>query len=294
MAVSGFVLLDKPVGITSRAAGARVARIFGTKKFGHVGTLDPMASGLLIIALGNATKMIPYLPDGVKGYEFAIQWGVQTDTGDITGSVQSSECSVQIPTDTEIIAACGAMTGACDQMPPAFSAKKIDGVPAYKRARRGESVALKPKRITIYDLEFNICENKFVVKCSPGTYVRSLVQDLAEKCGTIATTSMIRRTVANGVLIKDAVKLDFLENLYNNAPADMKNYIMPADFGLDGIPVCNLNNADARLFANGGFVSHGGSGLHRALAGNEFIGIGEAADGVLKPKRILNVAENMD
>jgi tRNA pseudouridine55 synthase len=321
---NGFILLDKPSGITSRFAAAKVARMFGTKKFGHVGTLDPMASGLLIIALGEATKMIPYLsgssevvasecdkvgwfsPRSVwseyvsgrkpprfgalsrdpKEYLFSIKWGTETDTGDITGAVIKS--GGRIPTKDEIRAALPKFIGEYEQMPPAFSAKKIDGVPAYKLARKGAEVKLSPKKVTIYELCPATVTDTFRVKCGTGTYVRSLVADMAKALGTIAACSMIRRTKSNGFDIKDAVGLDFLENLYNNG--GVAKYLLPLDLGLDDIPVAGLETKDARLFQSGGFVPGSfGEGTVRVYSGDEFIGIGNAENGVLKPKRIVNV-----
>jgi len=282
---NGFILLDKPSGITSRQAGWRVAKILGTKKFGHVGTLDPMASGLLIIALGEATKMIPYISDGEKEYLFGVKWGIRTDTGDITGSVL--EENKLIPKPDEITAVLPKFIGEYDQMPPAYSAKKIDGVPAYKLARRGREVRLRPKKVKIYELGLD--SDVYNVKCSEGTYVRSLVQDIAEKVpgGYFATCSMIRRNATNGFSIDAAIKLDFLENMYNNGGA-VKDYLKPLDFGLDDIPVAKLET-DPVLFSNGGFVAFEGEGLVRVYSKDNFIGMGMIEDGVLKPKRIINV-----
>jgi len=301
---NGFILLDKPTNITSRAAAAKVARMFGTKKFGFIGTLDPMASGLLIIALGEATKMIPLLertanhrPPAAKEYLFSIQWGIETDTGDITGNVTKE--GGRIPTKDGIADALTALTGEYEQMPPAFSAKKIDGVPAYKLARKGKAVELSPKKITIYELVQITGSSKdvapecdpadtFRVVCSTGTYVRSLVADMARMLGTVATCSMIRRIKSNGFDIKDAVGLDFLENLYNNG--GVAKYLLPLDLGLDDISVAGLETKDAKLFQNGGFVPGSfGEGTVRVYSGADFIGIGNAENGVLKPKRIINV-----
>ena len=190
-------------------------------------------------------------------------------------------------------------------MPPAFSAKKIGGVPAYKLARAGQDVELRPKRVKIYELEILTTTPALRVKtlratpspakgitymrvrCSPGTYVRSIVRDIASALSTIATCSMIRRTKTNGFDIKDAVKLDFLENMYNNGGAT-KDWLLPLDLGLDDIPVAGLEMKDAELFANGGFVSkQNHDGLVRVYSEDRFIGIGITENGVLKPKRII-------
>lgn len=296
---SGFIILDKPSSITSRQAGYRVAKMFNVKKFGHVGTLDPMASGLIVIALGEATKMIPFLDGGdmskAKEYLFSIKWGIQTDTGDITGNIMKISDPGLRPSLSETKDVLPGMIGEYDQMPPAFSAKKINGVPAYKLARKGADVELKPKRVRIYELE--IMRNAecgredseiFRVKCSSGTYIRSLVQDMASKVDVHATCSMIRRTQTNGFHIKDAVTLDFLENLYNNGGA-IQDCLKSPDFGLDDIPVLYLDNKDSVLFQNGGFISveNTENKTVRVYSNEKFIGIGMVENGILKPKRII-------
>ncbi|MDR1071948.1 MAG: tRNA pseudouridine(55) synthase TruB [Rickettsiales bacterium] len=200
MMASGFVILDKPEGMTSRQAGSKVARMFGAKTFGHIGTLDPMASGLLVVALGEATKIIPFLDGscgvsrdswfvdrelGVKEYLFSIKWGVRTDTGDVTGKVLE-ENSVAAPTESEIEKILPGLVGEYDQTPPAFSARKVAGKPAYVLARQGLEPELKPKKVHVYELcvvrdSGGVARDScFVirVKCSAGTYVRSLVQDI--------------------------------------------------------------------------------------------------------------------
>ncbi len=296
MKKSGFVLIDKPSGITSRGAGGRVARMFGAKSFGHVGTLDPMASGLLVIALNEATKVIPYLEGikdegrGIKEYEFSVKWGIETDTLDITGKVIRT--SSFIPNPSSINAACCALIGEYDQVPPAFSAVHIHGRRAYELARIGKEIEIPARKIQIYNLKIKD-SNSFIVQCSAGTYVRSLARDLAAKCGTIAAATAIRRTKTNGFDIKNAHPLDFLENLFNNSGlAAIECYLQGADFGLGDIPVCNLNNNDARLFQNGGFLTRSAFTENKSVrvySDKEFIGMGIIENGVLKPKRIINV-----
>jgi tRNA pseudouridine55 synthase len=282
---NGFVLVDKETGLTSRQVGSRVARIFNEKTFGHIGTLDPMASGLLVIALGEATKMIPFIEDKheIKEYLFSIKWGIKTDTDDITGNIV--EEGGPIPENDKITGILSSFVGKYEQMPPAFSAKKVSGVPAYKLARKGIDVKLSPKQIEIYSIEMDD-DNTFKMKCSVGTYVRSVVRDIATKLGTIATCSMIRRTQTNGFDIKNAVRLDFLENLSNNHGA-FSDYLNAPDFGLDDIPVTKLEIKNATLFSNGGFIPMNGDGLVRVYSNDLFVGIGEISDGVLKPKRII-------
>ena len=291
MITRGFVILDKPENMSSRRAGGIVARMFGIKKFGHIGTLDPMASGLLPIALGGATKMIPYVEEvggSVKEYLFSLRFGMETTTLDITGDVVR-ENDVR-PTQDDVIAAIAGQIGHIAQTPPAFSAVHIDGRRAYDLARAGREFEIPPRMVDIYALELLGCDGDiwhFRTRVSRGTYVRAIARDLAQACGAIATVTMIRRTESVGISIENAVKLDFLENLFNNG-GDVGQYLMSADFGLGDIPVQNLDDKDAAFYRNGGFVRvDAGNGLCRVYGGDEFIGIGRVSDGVLCPKTTI-------
>lgn len=289
--MDGWIILDKDTGLFSRTAGGRLARMLGTRKFGHIGTLDPMASGVLPVAIGNATKMIPFLEDAhenVKEYVFGMRFGFETNTLDITG-VQTARDDF-VPDENAVRASLQHFIGCVMQTPPAFSAVHVGGARAYEMARRGVVPEMRPRPITIYQLEMTgRCGDSwlFRVRCSRGTYVRALGRDIARRCGAMATLDMIRRTETNGFTLKNAVKLDFLENLFNNG-ADIGQYLMPADFGLGDIPVANLNDGDADLYIHGGFVDAGpGDGLVRVYNGEKFIGIGDVSDGILRPKRTI-------
>ncbi len=289
--MDGWVILDKDSGLFSRTAGGRVARMFGAKKFGHIGTLDAMASGVLPIAIGRATKMIPFLEDvapSVKEYEFGVLFGFETDTLDITGK-ETARTDI-IPEIDIVRDALGAFMGDIMQTPPAFSAVHVNGARAYNLARRGVLPDIPPRNVTIYSLDFTGrvgASWRFKMRCSRGTYVRSVARDLALRCGTIATVDMIRRTQANGFLVENAVKLDFLEKLVNNG-ADIGQYLMPVDLGLGDIPVINLRDGDADLYIHGGFIGVArGDGLARVYNGEKFIGIGVILDGTLRPKRTI-------
>ena len=289
--MDGIIILDKESGVYSRTAGIRVARIFGEKKFGHIGTLDPMATGVLPIAIGNATKMIPFIEEeneNKKEYLFGLQFGVETDSLDITGKTINT--NNVIPNEKDIKTACKNLSKTTEQIPPAFSAVHIDGKRAYELARAGKSVELKPRAITIYELEYtgkSGDEYNFRVLCSRGTYVRSIVRDIAKMCGAIATTTYIRRTKTNGFEIKNALTLDFLENLVNNGD-DVKEFLMSSDCALGDIPVINLNSKDTEFYKNGGFIKTGANaGFVRVYSGKDFIGIGRIENGILHPKRTL-------
>lgn len=288
---SGWIILDKPSGVFSRTAGGKVARMLGAKTFGHIGTLDEMASGVLPIALGNATKMIPFvedLSDGRKEYLFSVQFGFETDTLDILGNITNK--TEVIPTQSQIKQILSDFTGDIQQVPPAYSAVHIDGVRAYNLARTGRIVEMPARSVKIYSLEFLGIEEKswqFRVVCSRGTYVRALGRDIAKKCGTLGTVDMIRRTYTSGFTIKDAVKLDFLEKVFNNS-ADFKEYLKPMDLCLGDIPVVSLTEKDAVLYKNGGFIrTDATAGLKRVYTGEDFIGIGNVSDGFLRPKRTI-------
>ena len=287
----GFIILDKDSGLFSRTAGGRIARMFGIKKFGHIGTLDPMASGVLPIALGGATKMIPFIEavnSNVKEYFFSCQFGFETDTLDITGHEIARDNIV--PTTDMVLSVIPKMIGKIMQVPPIYSAVHVDGVRAYDAARRGRAVEIPPREIEIFELEFLGVRNEswhFRTRCSRGTYVRAIARDIAKMCGARATVDMIRRTQTNGFTIKNAVKLDFLENLVNNG-GDFKKYLEPIDSGLGDIPVMNLDGTAANFYKNGGFVATGGAdGLRRVYSDDVFIGIGTVTDGKLRPKRTI-------
>ncbi|MDR0741622.1 MAG: tRNA pseudouridine(55) synthase TruB [Rickettsiales bacterium] len=290
--MDGWIILDKPKGMNSRKAGAILSRIFGAKTFGHIGTLDPMASGLLPIALGQATKMIPYWKESQKKeYLFGVQFGFETDTLDITGRVVNEKNIV--PLRAQILSACAELMGEISQTPPTYSAVHVGGRRAYELARAGKSFDIPPRRVAIDTLELlEIVEKSwmFRIVCSPGTYVRAIARDLADMCGTVATVDMIRRIRTNGLDIKNAVRLDFLKNLFNNSEG-FEEYLKPMDFGLGDIPVLNLQDKDVNLYKQGGFIKMAGqdqSGLARVYAGGQFLGIGDLLGDLLKPKRTLN------
>jgi len=288
--MDGWIILDKESGLFSRTAGGRVARMFGNKKFGHIGTLDPMASGVLPIAIGNATKMIPFVEEvnePIKEYLFGVRFGFETDTLDITG--RTIRDGGRVPTDAEIEKILPSFIGKIMQTPPIYSAVHVAGRRAYEVARENKDIEIPPRKITIYELEYtgkSADTYGFRVVCSRGTYVRAIARDIAQKLNTIATVDMICRVRSGCFDIKNAVRLDFLENLVNNS-ADIGKYLMPVDFGLGDIPVLNLNDKDAELFMHGGFVDVSApDGLARVYCGN-FIGIGRVDAGKLKPKRTI-------
>jgi len=289
--MDGWIILDKDSGIFSRTAGGRVARIFQNKKFGHIGTLDPMASGVLPIAIGSATKMIPFVEElnpATKEYLFAVKFGIETDTLDITGTTIRD--GGRIPDESEIENVLPSFIGEQMQTPPIYSAVHLGGARAYELARGGAIVNIPPRNIHIFELEYTGKSDDsfgFRVVCSRGTYVRAIARDIAAKLNTIAVATMIRRTKSGCFDIKNAVGLDFLENLVNNGD-DIGKYLMPVDSGLGDIPVLNLGCKDTELYVHGGFINMAlDDGLKRVYNGDNFIGVGQVSDGILRPKRTI-------
>ncbi len=207
--IDGWVVLDKPVGLGSTPAVSRVRRLFGAQKAGHGGTLDPLASGVLPIALGEATKTVPFVMDGRKEYRFTLRFGQARSTEDAEGEVTAT--SEARPTDEAIRRALPAFVGEVEQVPPAFSALKVDGKRAYDLARAGEPVDLKPRRIVIERLELvgraDTDHADFVVSCGKGTYIRSLGRDLALSLGTVGYLSALRRTAVGPFREEAAISL---------------------------------------------------------------------------------------
>nr|MBQ0090931.1 tRNA pseudouridine(55) synthase TruB [Candidatus Enterousia merdequi] len=290
--MDGIFILDKDSNVFSRTAGWHVAKIFGEKKFGHIGTLDPMATGVLPIVIGNATKMIPFIEDimpNKKEYLFGMKFGVETDSLDITGrTIDSSDF---VPSEDDIKKAISKLIGNIEQTPPMFSAVHVNGKRAYELARSGENVEIKPRNITVFELEYTgksrDDEYNFRILCSRGTYVRSIVRDIAKLCKAKATTTYIRRTLTNGFNIKNAHTLDFLEKLVNNGDA-VDKYLLAPDCALGDIPVINLNDEDTVLYKHGGFIKTAETdGLYRVYSNKTFVGIGRVENQILKPKRTI-------
>jgi len=218
--VDGFICVDKPVGPSSFSAARTVCKALGVSKGGHAGTLDPMASGLLVVALGRCTRLLEYLPLEPKEYEFTAAFGAATDTFDADGRVTAR--SGVIPTKRQLTDAMKFFLGEIEQTPPQYSAVKIGGVPAYKMARGGVSVDIKPRTVSIYSLEMRgyAADEKradFVVSCSGGTYVRTLAVDITKAADAEAEghVSRLRRTRAGRFDLSNAVKFEELANAGN-------------------------------------------------------------------------------
>lgn len=243
--ISGWVVLDKPDDMTSTHAVSAVRRIFNAQKAGHAGTLDPLASGILPIALGEATKTVPWLMEAQKVYVFTIKWGVSTDTQDREGkAVATSDVR---PTAEAIRAALPDFIGEIDQVPPQFSAVKVDGERAYDIARAGEAVELEPRRVTVYEAELIGTEGDDLahirLRSGKGFYIRALVRDLAAKLGAEGHVWRLRRTAVGPFREAESVTLDDLQLLGQKDAASER--LRPVETALDDIPALAINGEDA-------------------------------------------------
>jgi len=241
----GWLVLDKPLGLTSTQALGKVRRLLGGKKAGHGGTLDPLATGLLPLAFGEATKLIPYVMEGNKAYEFTVKWGEARATDDAEGAVVSTSDSR--PSEEQIRAVLSHFTGALLQKPPSFSAIKLDGERAYDLARSGEKVDLAEREVVIHSIELIEIVDKdsasFRVSCGKGMYVRALARDMAVELCTYGYVSQLKRTKVGPFTLKNAVSLEFLEDL--SAKNDARSTLLPIKAALWSIPTLNLTPNEA-------------------------------------------------
>jgi tRNA pseudouridine55 synthase len=244
-AVSGWVCLDKPLNLTSTDAVSRVRRAFNAQKGGHAGTLDPLATGVLPIALGEATKTVPFLMEAEKVYAFTIEWGRTTTTLDREGQVCAT--SDARPTRAEVEAALSAFVGEILQTPPAYSAIKVDGQRAYDLAREGIEVELAARNVVIHEAAVtgqpDIDHVEITLRCGKGTYVRSVVRDLAEGLGACGHVAALRRLRVGPFSTENAIGLDKLTDLVHRA-AGMEA-LLPVETALDDIPALAVTDEDA-------------------------------------------------
>jgi tRNA pseudouridine55 synthase len=295
-ALDGFVVLDKPLGITSTQALGRVRRALGAAKAGHCGTLDPLASGVLVIALGEATKLVDHVMHGAKRYRFGVRWGEARTTDDAEGEVTAA--SPVRPARAAIEAALGRFLGEIEQVPPAFSAIKRDGQPAYARARAGETVVLEARPVRIDRLvlvEIPGPERAvFEVDCGKGTYVRSLARDLALALGTVGHVDELRRLKVGPFEAAAAISLASLE-----APGyDPRASLQPVETALDDIPALAVTGAEAEALRQGRAVQlpRAASSLSTlppdrvlaVLADDRLVALAKVVDGWARPVRVLN------
>lgn len=248
--VHGWVNVDKPLGVTSTQVVGRVRRYFNAQKAGHAGTLDPLASGILPIALGDATKTVPFMMDAVKAYRVTVIWGEHRDTCDAEGDVTAT--SDHRPTQADILQALPNFTGIIDQTPPRFSAIKIDGKRAYDLARAGAEFTVKSRKVRIDTIILTECDADSVtldVICGKGTYIRSLARDLARVLGTQGYVGKLRRLRVGPFLESGSFSLDVLEQLCHTG--GVLEALRPVETALDDIPVCATTQEDVENLKHG-------------------------------------------
>ncbi len=285
--VDGVLLLDKPSGLSSNAALQRARRAYDAEKAGHTGTLDPLASGLLPLCFGEATKFAQFLLDATKRYTATVRFGVTTTTGDAEGDVLETRPVALARSDIE--SALAGFTGRLTQIPPAHSALKFEGRNLYEYARAGIDVPRPPRDIDILHLvllAWNAPDAVLDVACSKGTYVRVLAEDIGRTLGCGAHLAGLRRTATGGFGIDAAVTLEDLEAM-DDAARD--GLLLPVATLLRDLPPLQLGAADAARFRQGGAVPAPGfaEGACAAFAGKELLGVADTTAGVAQPRRVV-------
>jgi tRNA pseudouridine55 synthase len=304
--VHGWVIIDKPVGVTSTQVVGAVKRVFDAQKAGHAGTLDPMATGVLAIALGEATKTVPYAMESEKTYRFTACWGEARDSDDAEGAV--TETSPRRPSWDEIEAVLPRFTGEIVQVPPAFSAIKVQGERAYDLAREGATVTLEPRTVSVHNVRLleqpDADHAEFEMVCGKGTYVRAWVRDVALALGSVGHVSALRRMAVGRFCVADAIPLEKLKG-FMHSPAAFE-HLRPISTALDGIPALAVTGPDAvrlrsgnsilmraNLFASISEETGPGDDLQGltvflSTAGGEPVALAELAQGELRPFRVFN------
>jgi tRNA pseudouridine55 synthase len=298
--IDGWLILDKPAGITSTQAVNRVKRALDAQKAGHGGTLDPLATGLLPIALGAATKTVPYVMDSTKIYHFTIRFGEARDTDDAEGAVVAT--SDARPTDEQIRAALPQFIGNIMQIPPAFSAIKVEGERAYDLARAGAPPELPPRPAQVDRFELigrpDADTAEFEVQSGKGVYMRALARDLSRACGTVGHIVVLRRLRVGPFLENMAVTLDKFADP-EHTPATLAEFVRPLSTALDDIPALALNAAEFHALSQGQAISlvdlmgripeaaNPDEGLVRIVAAGGVKALARLSDGWLKPERLF-------
>jgi tRNA pseudouridine55 synthase len=306
-AVSGWICLDKPYDLTSTYAVSRVRRAFNAQKAGHAGTLDPLATGILPIALGEATKTVPFLVDADKAYRFTLAWGRTTATHDREGET-IAQSDVR-PSVAEVEAVLPRFVGQISQVPPAYSAIKVDGERAYDLARAGETVELAARIVSIHSARVAEAPDAdhvtLEIECGKGTYVRAIARDLAEMLGACGHVSALRRTRVGGFTEQSAVTLEMLEDLGHKAR--QSEALLPVETALDDIPELAVTAEDAFRLKQGRPIVlvprqveavkarlKPGSRTVSAMAGGIVVALCEMRAGRLEPSRVFHLEKSGD
>ena len=299
--IHGWIVLDKPVGMTSTQAVGAIKRLFSCKRAGHAGTLDPLASGCLPIALGEATKTVPFVMDGRKTYSFTVRWGEERDTDDADGRVVA--VSEARPDRAAIEALLPGYTGTVSQVPPQYSAIKIDGERAYDLARDGETVDLQARPVEIHRLELvhipDAAHAEFRAECGKGTYVRSLARDIGRALGCLGHIKALRREAVGSFSQNDMISLEQLTAMCHRAAAgeaSLADALLPVETALDDIPALAVARADAARLQRGQAVLLRGRdapifrGTVYVTVSGQLVALAEVDRGEIVPKRVFNLA----
>ena len=299
--VHGWVILDKAVGMTSTQAVGAIKRLFSCKRAGHAGTLDPLASGCLPIALGEATKTVPFVMDGRKTYSFTVGWGEERDTDDADGRVVAT--SETRPTREAIEAQLPNYIGTISQIPPQYSAIKIDGERAYDLARDGETFEIQARPVDIHRLELTNMPDadtaEFRAECGKGTYVRSLARDIGRALGCLGHIKALRREAVGSFSQNDMISLEQLTVLCHRAAAgeaSLADALLPVETSLDDIPALAISRADAARLQRGQAVLLRGRdapifrGTVYVTVSGQLVALADVDRGEIVPKRVFNLA----
>lgn len=290
--IHGGLLLDKPLGISSNAALQAAKKIYGARKAGHAGTLDPLATGLLVVLFGEATKLAGLLLDQEKEYLASVKLGETTATGDAEGEILESKA---VAIDTESLrGVLGRFLGEIEQVPPMHSALKRGGVPLYRLARQGKDVERQPRRVRIASIELVAFESpraELRIRCSKGTYIRSLAEDIGKALGTGAHLRALRRTASGRFRVEDAIELQALRDL---GPAERPRRLIGLGALVEGLPRAQLDAGSEARLRNGQTLQI--SGLAEGViavvrADGALIGLGHGEAGVLRPLRLTQAAD---
>ena len=292
--INGIVVLDKANGLSSNAALQEVKRLYEANKAGHAGSLDPLATGVLPVCLGEATKVSQFLLDSDKRYRARIKLGIRTDTGDSEGSIIERNEGISVSRKA-IERALTKFKGEVEQVPPMHSAIKMNGVPLYKLARKGITVEREPRLVTLYQIclvEFVHSELELEISCSKGTYIRTIADDLGQELGCGAHVIELRRTQAGVFTEKDSISSEELALEKENRGLDkIDQFLIPMDRAIQDLPEVNLPSITASHVKNGQavLVRHlPKNGLVRMYEDEQFIGIGSIDDdGKVAPKRLI-------
>ncbi len=295
--VNGWLVLDKPVGKTSTLAVSILKRLTRAKKVGHAGTLDPLASGILPIAFGEATKTVSFVMDGRKVYRFKVRWGAEMDTDDSEGEIISS--SGARPARQAIQAALLSFIGTIEQTPPRFSALKVNGERAYDLARQGEKLSLPPRTIDIERLTLlempDADHAVFEAECSKGTYVRALARDLGRTCGCFGHVCELRRTRVGSFAEENSITLEKFEKLMQEKDDALIGALLPVESSLRNVPALTVSVGDAERLAQGQVVLLRGrnapiiEGVVSVSTQGSLVALAEVERGALHPRRIFHL-----